>query len=68
MRSDGLTAHDWGVVTDYMEVLKPLEDATKRLEGRGGDFNFGSIAEVISVFEYLLLVLEARLRQFESPI
>ena len=65
MRSGGLTAHDWGVVTDYMEVLKPLKEATKRLEGRGGEFNFGSIAEVIPVFEYLLLVLEARLQQFE---
>jgi hypothetical protein len=30
MRSDGLTATDWAVITEYIEVLKPLKDATKR--------------------------------------
>jgi hypothetical protein len=28
MRSDKLTANDWQVITEYMEVLKPLKYAT----------------------------------------
>jgi hypothetical protein len=34
MRSTGLSAADWSVITEYLEVLKPLKLATKRLEGR----------------------------------
>ncbi|KAK1917077.1 hypothetical protein P3342_001659 [Pyrenophora teres f. teres] len=60
MRSDGLTAADWAVVTDYIEVLRPLKECTKRFEGRG-EYSFGAIAEVIPTFEFLLTQLEARL-------
>jgi hypothetical protein len=35
MRSDGLGAADWQVVAEYMDVLRPLKECTKRLEGRG---------------------------------
>jgi hypothetical protein len=35
MRSDGLRAADWQVVTEYIDVLKPLKECTKRLKGRG---------------------------------
>jgi hypothetical protein len=34
MRLDGLSAADWQVVTEYMDVLGPLKECTKRLEGR----------------------------------
>ena len=31
---DMLTADDWDVLNQYLEVLEPLKQATKRLEGR----------------------------------
>jgi hypothetical protein len=62
MRSDGLLSHDWAVITDYIEILKPLKTATKRLEGH----TFGAIAEIIPVFEVLLNNFELKLSQFEA--
>jgi hypothetical protein len=35
MRSDGLTAADEALIMEYIDVLKPLKSATKRLEGSG---------------------------------
>jgi hypothetical protein len=58
MRSDGLTGADWAVVTEYMDILKPLKTATKRLEGRGKSGSFGAIAEIIPIFKYLLTYYE----------
>jgi hypothetical protein len=46
-------------------VLKPLKDATKRLEGRGKCGRFGAIYEVIPVFEFLIRRFEQRLQQYE---
>jgi hypothetical protein len=66
MRSDGLTAADWAVVTEYIDVLKPLKSATKRLEGRGKSGRFGAIAEIIPVFEYILSYYEQRVKVYES--
>ena len=66
MRSDGLTTHDWAVVTEYMDALKPLKAATKRLEGRGNSGRFGCIAEVIPVFEYILNYYESRVLAYEA--
>ena len=78
MRSDGLSAADWQVVNEYMDVLRPLKECTKRLEGRGqgndkddkkaskAPGRFGSIAEIIPVFDYLLGVLESRLQSYED--
>jgi hypothetical protein len=65
MRSNGLTAADWAAITEYIEVLKPLKDATKRLEGRGNSGRFGAIYEVIPVFEFLMGRFEQRLRQYK---
>jgi hypothetical protein len=69
MRSDGLTAADWAVVTEYLDVLKPLKSATKRLEGRGKDADgrvrggrYGAIAEIILVFKYILTYYEQRVK------
>jgi len=39
---DALTAEDWGVLSEYLEILTPLKEATARLEGRaiqGNCFN-----------------------------
>ncbi|KAA8622202.1 Dimer-Tnp-hAT domain-containing protein [Pyrenophora tritici-repentis] len=66
MRSDGLGAADWAVITEYMDVLKPLKTATERLEGRGKSGGFGSIAEVIPVFEYLLSYYEQRVNSYAA--
>ncbi|KAI2475921.1 hypothetical protein Ptr902_12747 [Pyrenophora tritici-repentis] len=73
MRSGGLTAADWAVVTEYIDVLKPLKSATKRLEGRGKDTegrvgggHYGAIAEVIPVFEYILTYYEQRVKAYEA--
>jgi hypothetical protein len=61
-----------------MDVLGPLKECTKRLEGHGQrdkkdddkankpPGRFGSIAEVIPVFEHLLEVLESRLQSYED--
>jgi hypothetical protein len=73
MRSNGLTADNRQVVTEYMDVLGPLKECTKRLKGRGKakdkdkaindskPSSFRAIAEIIPVFEYLLTTLESRL-------
>jgi len=73
MRSNGLTAADWAVVTEYIDVLKPLKSATKRLEGRGKDADgrvgggrYGAIAEVIPVFEFILTYYEQRIKAYEA--
>ncbi|KAI2484851.1 Dimer-Tnp-hAT domain containing protein [Pyrenophora tritici-repentis] len=66
MRSDGLGAADWAVITEYIDVLKPLKTATERLEGRGKSGGFGSIAEVILVFEYLLSYYEQRVNSYAA--
>lgn len=64
MRSDGLTAADWAVIAEYTEVLKPLKQATKQLEGRGKSGQFGALYSVIPVFETLLHELEQRVKLY----
>jgi hypothetical protein len=58
MRSDGLTAADWAVINEYIQVLQPLKEATKQLKARGKSGRFGAIYEVIPVFEAVLSVYE----------
>ncbi|RYN15529.1 hypothetical protein AA0113_g12768 [Alternaria arborescens] len=65
MRSNGLKAADWAVITEYIEVLKPLKEATKRLEARGKQGSFGAIYDVIPVFEYVIGAYEAILRTYD---
>jgi hypothetical protein len=66
MRSDGLTGADWAVITEYMDILKPLKTATKRLEGRGKTSSFRAIADIIPIFEYLLTYYEQRVNAYEA--
>jgi hypothetical protein len=68
------------VVTKYIEVLRPLKLATKRLKGRGkgvkGANNdvdsphrcgrYGAIAKVIPVFKYILTYYEQRVKAYEN--
>ncbi|KAG9375521.1 hypothetical protein A1F94_013912 [Pyrenophora tritici-repentis] len=65
MRSTGLTAADWAVITEYQDCLEPLKLATEKLEGRGKAGKYG-IYETIPVFEYVLGALEARTRSYEQ--
>jgi hypothetical protein len=48
------------VITEYIDVLRPLKEATKRLEGRGKIGKFGAIYDIIPVFEYLMGEYEGR--------
>jgi hypothetical protein len=71
MRSDGLTAADWAVIIDYVDVLRPLKVATERLEGRGRkqyklNGRFGAIYEIIPIFEQLIAAFEERLVTWRS--
>ncbi|KAI1514567.1 hypothetical protein Ptr86124_005890, partial [Pyrenophora tritici-repentis] len=54
------------VITQYISVLEPLKEATKRLEARGKAGRFGAIYEVIPVFEAVLAVYEQLLKNHES--
>ena len=54
------------MVTKYLDVLKPLKSATKRLEGRGESGRFGAIAEIIPIFEYILSYYEQRVKAYEA--
>ena len=66
MRSSGLTTHDWAVITKYIDALKPLKAATKRLKGRGKSGKFGSIAKIILVFKYILNYYEQRVELYNA--
>jgi hypothetical protein len=71
MRSDSLTAADWAVIIDYVDVLWPLKVASERLEGRGKKQyklygRFGVIYEIIPMFEQLIAAFEERLVTWES--
>ena len=66
MRSDGLTANDWQVIIEYINVLRPLKEATKRLEGRGKTGKFGAIYDIIPVFEYLMGEYEVHVKHYSQ--
>lgn len=51
-----------------MDVLGALKQATKRLEGSGKIGAFGSVAEIVIVFDYLLYVFEDRLQSCEDVV
>jgi hypothetical protein len=52
------------VITEYLEVLKPLKLATKRLKGRGKGGQYSAIYKVIPVYEYLLGYYEQRVAAY----
>ncbi|KAI0569801.1 hypothetical protein Alg130_11492, partial [Pyrenophora tritici-repentis] len=66
MRTDGLSSHDWAVITEYMDALAPLKKTTKRLKGRGKQGGFRAITEIILVFEWLFNYYEDRLKSYED--
>jgi hypothetical protein len=66
MRLGGLTAADWAVATEYIDMLKLFKSATKRLEGRSKSGCFGAIAEIILVFEEILSYYKQRAKAYKS--
>ena len=66
---DVLSAVDWSVISQYLEILKPLKTATKQLQGHIGG-KFGSIWQVLPVFEDLMLHFEeqAKLHPIRASI
>jgi hypothetical protein len=66
MRTNGLTAADWAVITEYVEVLQPLKEACQSLEARGRSGKFGAIYEVIPQFEAILKAYESILEPYED--
>jgi hypothetical protein len=65
MRSVGLSLADWAVITEYIDFLQPLKNATARHGGRSKTGKFGALYEIIPVFEYLLGALESSVELFE---
>jgi hypothetical protein len=53
------------VVTEYIDLLKPLKVSTERLEGCGKSGKYSAIYKIIPVFNYLPGALESRYRQYE---
>jgi hypothetical protein len=66
MRSDGLRAADWAVITEYIEALRPLKEATDSLQARGKTGGFGAIYEVVPQFEAILKLYETVIEQYED--
>jgi hypothetical protein len=66
MRSSGLTAADWQTVNEYLAMLQLLKLASKRLEGRSTYKRFGSLAEVIPVFETISFSYEERIESYSG--
>lgn len=55
---DKLGSDEWVVLERYREILKPLKDATKLLQGSAGG-KFGAIWQVLPTFEKLLSHFES---------
>jgi hypothetical protein len=60
---DMLSADDWAVITRYVEILKPLKDATVTLEGHIGG-RFGAIWRVLPLYEKILQHFEDLVQQY----
>jgi hypothetical protein len=64
---DYLSQHDWSTITDLLLVLKPLEQATKLLQGHGAGASHESIWQVIPFMEKLLNHFEDIREKFNLP-
>ncbi len=54
------------MVIEYIDALKPLKAAIKRLKGRSKSSRFSSIAKVILVFKYILNYYEQRVKAYKA--
>jgi hypothetical protein len=53
------------VITEYINCLQPLKNATERLKGRGETGKFSALYEIILVFKYLLRSLKNSAKPFK---
>lgn len=60
---DTLTNDDWTVITRYVQILKPLKDATLALEGNIGG-RFGAIWRLLPQYEKVLQHFEDLVTQY----
>lgn len=56
------------MITEYLDVLRPLKFATKRLKGRGKGGYYSVIYEVIPVYEYILGYYEQRAAPYADVV
>jgi hypothetical protein len=54
------------VITEYIDILKPLKTAIKRLKGRSKSSSFRTITKIIPIFEYLLTYYKQRVNAYEA--
>jgi hypothetical protein len=60
---DKLSTVDWSILARYHEILKPIKDEARKLEGSIGS-NHGAIWQVLPAFERLLTHFENLRRQY----
>jgi hypothetical protein len=54
------------VVTKYLDILKPLKSATKRLKRHSKSGRFSAITKIILVFKYILAYYEQRVKAYKA--
>jgi hypothetical protein len=64
MRTNGLSVHDWAIITMYMDAPKSLETATRRMEGRSTQDSFVAITEIMLVFGLVFDCCEERVDSY----
>ncbi|TKA67676.1 hypothetical protein B0A49_10531 [Cryomyces minteri] len=57
---DKLTPDDWRELTDFRDLLLPMKEMTKRLEGNAITGSYGALWESLGAMDYLLSTLERR--------
>ena len=60
---DILSNDDWLVITRYIDILKPLKDATMQLQGHANG-RFGAIWQVLPIYERILSHFERQVYQY----
>ena len=66
VKNGGLSSDNWQVIVEYIGFLKPLENATRRLQGKGKSGRWGEIWEVIPTFDSILQVYEDEKNRLEE--
>jgi hypothetical protein len=60
---DALSSDDWNVIKLYCEILAPVKDAVKMLQGHAGG-HFGAIWQVLPAYEKVLRHFEQLVVQY----
>ncbi|KAH6613013.1 hypothetical protein C7974DRAFT_284371, partial [Boeremia exigua] len=66
MRPSVLPAADCAVITEYIEVSKPLKSATDGLQDCGKVGTHGALYEIMTVFEIVIADFPVRIRPFTA--